>query len=614
MVQVNSQLLFELLQSKLPAKNWQEIKNKTFFYAGNLKLTDLSEAFRVPIKPIITFFWNQGIAVNQEQNLSPQLVENYCQSRGIKAIKQKNSSFNSIIEEYLRQIDQQGNLVPRPPVVSVMGHIDHGKTTLLDTICGSQVQKEEKGGITQKINVYQVIFQGKKITFCDTPGHSDFIKMRQRGVSLTDLVALIIDAKDGIMPQTKEIINYLHEYKLPVIVFLNHKKANETDNEANLTKLKSQLQKQNLTSMEWGGDTLIISGSARTKKDADQICENILLMNEINQWKANPQLPACGLIIDSKLSPKLGGKITTLLVQNGTLQTKDLLLTNGEIGKIKRMVDFQGKNINQAFPGDPAQVVGLDFLPEAGEKFLTIPDDKFAKKISKLLADYQREKGNLDLSTQPTTWLNPETEKQKIINLLAVADTYASLEALIDLVKTKTADTLSFQIVASSVGNIHDQLLNLAKITHSYLLIFNLKLDKEIRQKFKENQLKWFQSDIIYEVEEKLAELIQRTQEKKQVEKFLGTAEVIKIIYFSEIGNIAGCQVVDKKIERNNLVHVFRQGQKIFSGKIKSLQVEKEKVNEARKGQECGIVLENFDDFQEKDQIISYRWEEEDVS
>lgn len=609
----NSQLLLELFQEKLSSKSQSIIKNQTFFYAEPLKAADLSEVFQIPVSQIIKFFWDREIVVSQNQNLSAELVNTYCQSRGLKASKQKvKSSFDTIIEEYISQINHRGNLISRPPVISVMGHIDHGKTTFLDTIRKSQVQKEEKGGITQKISIYQVIFQEKKLTFCDTPGHSDFIKMRQRGISLTDLVVLIIDAKDGIMPQTEEIINYLHKYKLPVIVFLNHKKPTETNNEANLNKLNSQLQEHSLTPMEWGGDVLIISGSAREKKDTDQVCENILLMNEINQWKANPQLPAYGLIIDSKISPKLG-KINTILIQDGTLREKNLLIISGKIGKIKRIVDFQEKVISQAFPGDPVQVIGLDFLAEAGKKFLATPDDKFTQKISKLLVDYQKEGGAVGLSNQPIVWLNSETEKQKHINLIVIADSQASLEALADLVRAKTVDDLSFQIVDSSVGNIHDRLFNLAKITRSYLLIFNLKLTKEVRQKFKENQLKWFQSDIIYEVEEKLVELIRRTREKKQVEKVLGTAEVIKVIYFSKIGNIAGCQVINGTIERNNLTYVFRQGQKIFSGKIKSLQVEKEKSSEAKKGQECGIVLESFDNFQEKDQIISYRWEEEDV-
>jgi len=260
------------------------------------------------------------------------------------------------------------------------------------------------------------------------------------------------------------------------------------------------------------------------------------------------------------------------------------------------------------------QVIGLDFLAEAGEKFLTIPNDRFGKKISKLLANYHQQKESTDFSNhQSANWLNSAVEEQKIINLLIIADTQASLEALADLVKNQASDNLSFQIIAGSVGNIHDQLINLAKITRSYLLIFNLKLTKEIRQKFKENQLKWFQSDIIYEIEEKLEKLVQRTKEKKQVEKILGTAEVKQVFYFSKVGNIAGCQVVDGTIERNNLIYVSRQGQRIFSGKIKSLESEKIKINEVRKGQECGIVLENFDDFQEKDRIVSYRWEEEDV-
>jgi translation initiation factor IF-2 len=317
-------------------------------------------------------------------------------------------------------------------------------------------------------------------------------------------------------------------------------------------------------------------------------------------------LPAHGLIIDSKVDTKLG-KINMLLVQDGTLREKDLFLANGKMGKIKRMIDFQNKKISQVFPSDPVQIIGLDFLAEAGEKFLVISEDKFSKNFSKLLTDYQREKIHVDLPSQPTAWLSSEGEKQKIINLMVVADSQTTLEAVIDLVKKKNTDDLVFQIVAASTGNIHERLFSLAKTTRSYLLIFNLKLNKEVCQRLKENQLKWFQSEIIYELEEKLTELIQRTREKKRTEKLLGTAEVVKVIYFSKIGNIAGCQVINGNIERNNLVHVFRRSQKIFSGKVKNLEVEKEKVNEARKGQECGIVLENFDNFQEKDQIVSYR-------
>lgn len=247
----NSQLLLELFQEKLFSKSQPIIKNQTFFYAEPLKAADLSEAFQIPVSQIIKFFWDREIVVSQNQNLSAELVNTYCQSRGLKTSKQKEkSSFDTIIEGYISQINHRGGLVPRPPVISVMGHIDHGKTTFLDTIRGSRVQKEEKGGITQKISIYQVTFQEKKLTFCDTPGHSDFIKMRQRGISLTDLVVLIIDAKDGIMPQTEEIISYLHRYKLPVIVFLNHKKPTETDSEANLTKLNSQLQEHGLTPLE----------------------------------------------------------------------------------------------------------------------------------------------------------------------------------------------------------------------------------------------------------------------------------------------------------------------------------------------------------------------------
>lgn len=609
MVQDNNQLLLDLLKNKLSSESWK-IKDQEFFYSGSLKVTDLSKAFRIPADQIIAFFWDRGKTVNQNQNLPFELINNYCQSRRIKkVIKQKESSFNSIVEEYLCQISQKENLVPRPPIVSVMGHIDHGKTTLLDTICHSQVQKKEKGGITQKISIHQINFQEQKITFLDTPGHQIFFEMRQRGINLTDLVILVIAADDGVMPQTAEIIKYVQQNKILTIVFLNHKTP-LTDNETNLTKLKSQLQEQQLTPIEWGGDTLVISGSAKSKKSTDYLCENILLMSEINEWKTDPNSPAYGVVIDSKLSPQLG-KTNFLLVQGGVLKEGNLLFINGQIGKVKRMTDLQGKSLNQTFPSASVQVIGLDFLAEAGEKFLTITNKDLGKKISKLLENYRKEKGNDDFSYQPSLWLN--NDQKKNINLLVISDTQASLETLTNLVQNKSTDDLHLQLIDGWIGNISDQIIKLAKITHSYLLIFNLELGKEVRQNLKENQIKYFVSDIIYEVEEKLTELIQRSQEKKQVEKTLGIAEVKQIFYFSK-GNIAGCQVIDGTVDRSNLVYVSRQGQRIFSGKIKGLESENVKINEVRRGKECGIVLEGFDDFQEKDQIISYHLKEENVS
>ena len=605
MVQDYNQSLLDFFERKSVAKPWQKINNQIFSYSGQLNAVKLSEIFQTPLNQIITFFLDKGVIINQSKNLSPELISLYCQSRKIKAAKQEKSFFGSVIEEYFNQVYAKENLVSRPPIVSIMGHVNHGKTTLLDTIRNTQVQAQEKGGVTQKISIFQIVFQEKKITLLDTPGHQIFFEMRRKGINLTDLVVLVIDASEGVMPQTKEVIQHIQQNKIPTIIFLNHKNPSSTNSENKLNRLKFQLQKQGLIPAD------IVSGSAKEKSSTDELLGTILLLAEEKEWKTNPQLPASGVIIDSKISPQLG-KITTLLVQEGNLQVKNLLLVDGKIGKIKRITSLQGKNLDQALAGDPVLVTGLDFLAKSGEKFLTITNEKLAQKISKVIGNYySQEKDDKDFLNQSSFQLNINNDLPKTINLIVIADTQTSLEVLISLVQSKSTDSnLQFQIVASSVGNIHENLLDLAQNFNSFLLIFNLRLGKKIQQKLKEKQIKYFAGDIIYEIEEKLVELVSQKQEKNRVEKILGTAEVKKVFSFSKIGNIAGCQVKEGVINRRNPIKVIRNGQEVFNGKIKSMKTEDEKIEKAEKNRECGIFCEGFGDFQINDLIISYHWEE----
>lgn len=599
--------LLEIIQKSFHPKI-RELKGKKFLYSDSINVSDLSEIFHVSVGKIIAFFWQKGQEITKFQNLPFELVNSFCQSQGVNAQMQKGISFSGIIDEYLKEIDIINDeiLTIRPPIVSIMGHIDHGKTTLLDTIGQTQKQKKEAGGITQKISVSQIEFQGKKITFCDTPGHSIFIQMRQRGISLTDLVVLLIDAHDGIMSQTTEVIQYIHQYHLPVIVFLNHKRPLETNNEANLQKLKGQLQEQNLIPIDWGGEVIIVSGSAKDKKIVEVLLENILLLAESQAWKTNYQRPANGIVIDSYLNSQLG-IINNLLIQGGQLKTNDWLLVSGEEGKVKRILDNQKNPINQVSPGESVLVTGLDFLVQAGEKFLVINDKETRQEIIKLIGHQDENKQKIPISFVD--------DNQQKISLVILADTQSSLEILETIIRQKSTPDVNFQIVAKNVGIFNKLTFNLAKINHSFIILFNVKLNNTTVQSLKENNLLWFSTDVIYQVEEKLTELTQKQIEKEWAEKIMGVAEVRKIFYFSKVGNIAGCQIISGEIKRSYLVNVFRQEKKIFAaGKIRSLESNKVNLSEAREGQECGIVLNNFDDFQIGDKIVAYRFTKENNS
>ncbi|CAG8757902.1 9541_t:CDS:2, partial [Racocetra fulgida] len=468
-----------------------------------------------------------GQSISRNQALTDGLLSDYCRSINIRVKKKGELDFRQIIQEYSQKSQPQGSLMNRPPIVSIMGHIDHGKTTLLDTIRQTQVQKKEAGGITQKVSVSQAEFQGQKITFLDTPGHSDFIKMRQRGISLTDLVVLVIDAKDGIMSQTAEIIDYLHNYQLPTLVFINHKKPS--------------------------GEIIVVSGNAKEKASVNHLLENVLLFAD---FKSHPHNPAQGVVIDSFLHPQTGSQINELLIQDGTLKIKDSIFLNGKFGSVKIMSDIQGQRSTTAQPSDIVQVVGLNIPAELGDRFL--------KKIT------------------PT----PPSSKKKNVNLVLVADSQNSLEALTELVKKKNALHCNLSVVYKAVGNLNSFALDLTKITNSQVLIFGYQPPQSQIKILKENNISFFSSKIIYEIGEKLDQIIDSQQEIEEVEEIVGTA-VVKVVFEFSKGNIAGCQVTEGKISRNKRVYVLRgkEAQKIFTGEIKSLESNKVEKNEVSSGQ-----------------------------
>lgn len=573
-------------------------------YSEEVNIDELGKILRITSSLIISFFWKLGRNITKNQSLNFELVKEFCESRKIKVVLEKQLKINKIISKYLNEDNENHRKKTKTPVVSIMGHIDHGKSTLLDTIRGKKDQKKEEGGITQKINIYPVDFRGQKITFLDTPGHDVFLKMRERGAISTDLVVLVIDAEDGVMPQTLEIIEYIHKYKIPTIAFINNKKKND-DSAKNLDRIKSQLQDENLISVDWGGDLTIICGSAINKEDTDELLENILFLSEIYNWVANFDSPANGIIIDNYVNNQKG-IVNIVLIKNGTLKNRENLFVNGKHGKVRNIMNFLGKEVINAEPGEIVQIFGLGFEAEPGDNFIVINDDSLIKKIKRIMPSVSNESKKFSQMIELELPVQGNITR-KNINLILIADSQNSLEALGNIAKSSSTANVFFNPIYSEAGgDLNDSVINLSKITQSSIIMFNVKISQQKSKDLKENRVRWFESSIIYKIGDGLIEIAKSFREKKKTEKIIGIAEIKKIFYFSQVGSIAGCQVLSGTINRNYLVSVFRKEEKIFSGKIGSLQKDKNNVKEINKGQECGIVINNFNEFQINDKIISY--------
>ncbi|MCE8159131.1 MAG: GTP-binding protein [Candidatus Moeniiplasma glomeromycotorum] len=596
----NSSLLIELLQRE-NLKTVNEFKNNCLWLVEeNVTPEELANLLGQPTTKIITFFWKKEIFINQNQLLTPDLLQDYCRSVNLKVKSQKTFQFGNIIQTYLEKITPQGSLVERPPVVSIMGHIDHGKTTLLDTINQTNQQKKEVGGITQKVTISATEFKGKRINFLDTPGHSIFIKMRQRGISLTDLVVLVVEAGEGVMFQTAEIINYLQEHKLPVIVFINHKNSAKTDHPTNLHKITAQLSAKGLNPLA------IINGNAKKIQDGgiNDLLENIIALSD---FRSNLQVPANGVIIDSYFDSQTKHWVNELLIQGGELTEKDTLFLNGQFGKVKIGTlynIFSQKTVTRAIPGDLVRLIDLNIAAELGDRFLVINDKEVMESIQKELKNSSTKKNKL-ISV-------PTHQEKKNINLILLTNSENAHQVLHDLVKKKCSPEFNFTIVTEITGNLTNSDLKLVKSTNGTVLLFG-KINSTQKRMFQTNNIPFRASEIIYELENELDKIINQQSEKKKVEEEVGVAQVRKVFSFSR-GNIAGCRVMKGKIKRNSLIQVWRNQREIFRGEIKSLESEKIKENEISSGQECGIVLKNFNDWQEGDKIIAFQISELDES
>ncbi|MCR5231578.1 MAG: translation initiation factor IF-2 [Acholeplasmatales bacterium] len=547
---------------------------------------------------IIMKLMQLGIMASQNQTIDRETIELVAMDFGFE-LKDEVITDATRFDEMVIE-DEEENLVSRPPVVTIMGHVDHGKTTLLDTIRNSRVAKGEAGGITQHIGAYQVNHNGFVISFVDTPGHAAFTQMRARGAQITDIVILVVAADDGVMPQTEEAIAHAKAAGCPIIVAVN-KMDKPT---ANPDRVKQELANYGLLAEDWGGDTIFCPISALKGTGVDNLLEMIQLVAEMKELKANPSRLAMGSVIEAQLD-KGRGPVATFLVQNGTLKIGDCVVCGNTWGRIRTMEDDHHSRFQEALPSQPVAVTGLNDVPMAGDKFMVFASEKMARETAE--ARLQRSKMQ-EASAKKATSLeelfkNAEQNKEKILNLIIKGDVQGSVEALKASLEKITKEDVSVNIIRATVGAITDTDVTLAEASNAIIIGFNVRPMAPVRQEAQTKGVEIRLYNIIYKVIEDIEAACNGLLDPEYEEVVTGQAEVRSTFKISKIGTIAGCYVTDGVIERNSLVRILRDGVVIFEGKMASLRRFKDDVKEVKYGFECGVGIENFNDIKEGDVI-----------
>lgn len=497
--------------------------------------------------------------------------------------------------------DSEDDLTKRPPVVTIMGHVDHGKTTLLDSIRKANVAEGEAGGITQAISAYQVKCNNELITFIDTPGHAAFTEMRARGASITDIVIIIVAADDGVMPQTKEAIDHAKAAGVPIIVAIN--KIDKPG--ANIDRVMTELAEYGLTPDTWGGDTIFTKISAKTGEGIDTLLENIILVAEMENYKANPNRYAIGTVVEARLDKQVGS-IVTVLIQNGTLRLGDPIVVGSSFGKIRTLKNDLGVEITTAAPSQPVEITGLSETPKAGDKFMAFETDKQARSIGEARKSEEKENQNKSSSVSLDDIFAKIQDGTKEVNVIIKADVNGSAEAVKNSLEKIEVDGVRVRVIRSSVGAITESDIVLAEASNAIIIGFNIRPNNSIREYAKDKGIDIRLYDIIYKAVEEMESAMKGMLEPEYEEKTIGSAEVRALFKFSKVGIIAGSYILDGIIKSNVKARVIRDSAIIYDGTINSLQREKDSVKEVKKGFECGITISNFNDLKVGDIIEAY--------
>jgi translation initiation factor IF-2 len=563
-----------------------------------ITVADLAKQMAVKSTEVIKVLMQMGIMVTINQSLDQDTAFLVVEEMGHTA----TSAEDKDIEQELIAIESEikGDTLPRPPVVTVMGHVDHGKTSLLDNIRHSNVADSESGGITQHIGAYHVKTDRGIITFLDTPGHAAFTAMRARGAQATDIVILVVAADDGVMPQTKEAIQHSRAAGTPIIVAVN--KIDLPD--ADLDRVRTELSKEKVIPEDWGGEDIFVNVSAKTGEGLDELLENVLLQAEVMELTANPESMARGVVIESSLD-RGRGPIATLLIQQGTLRRGDMILAGQEYGRVRAMFDEGGNPIEEAGPSMPAVVQGLSGVPQAGDEMLAVTNERKARDAASQRRDRQRE-GRLarqQAANLQNLFENMGKEEQTTVNLLIRADVQGSVEALRDALTILSNDEVKVNIVASGVGAITENDASLAQASSAIIIGFNVRADATARKVIQEHELDLHYYSVIYDAIDEVKKAITGLLGTEVKEQIVGLAEVKDVFRSSKLGAIAGCLVVEGIVKRANPIRVLRENVVIFEGELESLRRFKDNVNEVQSGTECGIGVKMYNDVKPGDHI-----------
>lgn len=576
---------------------------KKITVGDSISVQELAKRMGKTANEVIKKLFELGIPATLNQEIDADTVVIVASEFGIET-EVKIEKPITVIEDLL---DPEDTLEPRPPVVTVMGHVDHGKTSLLDAIRETNVTASEAGGITQHIGAYQVNIKGKKITFLDTPGHEAFTAMRARGAEATDIAILVVAADDGVMPQTVEAINHSKAAQVPIIVAIN--KIDKPT--ANIERIKQQLTEHNLVPEEWGGDTVFVPVSAKKKEGIDQLLEMVLLVAEINELKANPNRPARGIVVEAELD-KGRGPVATVLVQKGTLKIGDNLVIGSVYGKVRAMFDDKGRKIKEAPPSTPVEVLGLASVPEPGDIFDVVEDEKLAKTIAaqREIDKKQQEFKEASQIRLEDIFKQMNADGLKELNLVLKSDVHGSAEALRQSLERLNTDEVKVNIIHNGVGAISEADVMLAAASQAIIIGFNVRPDSNARRAAETENVEIRLYRIIYEVIEDIKAAMAGLLEPDLKEVVLGQAEVRALFKVPKVGVIAGSYVLEGKITNKAQVRVIRDGVVVHEGQLHSLKRFKDDAKEVVQGFECGIGIESFNDLKEGDIIEAFEFEE----
>lgn len=585
-------------------KKQKELPEKITF-SESLTVAELGKKLHREPSEIIKKLFLLGVMATINQELDKDAIELIASEYGVE-VEEEIKIDTTDLEVYFTD-DEDAELIERPSVVTIMGHVDHGKTTTLDSIRNTKVTAGEAGGITQHIGAYQVEENGKKITFLDTPGHAAFTTMRARGAKITDITILVVAADDGVMPQTIEAINHAKAAEVPIIVAVN--KIDKPA--ANPERVMQELTEHGLVPEAWGGETIFVPISAKTGEGIDSLLEMILLVSEVEEYKANPNRKAVGTVIEARLD-KGRGTVATLLVQNGTLKIGDPIVVGSTFGRVRAMVNDLGRRVKEAGPSTPVEITGLNEVPQAGDRFVVFDDEKTARHVGEVRASsaLQAQRSEKTRVSLDNLFEHMKQGEMKDLNLIIKADVQGSAEAVAASLNKLDVEGVNVKIIHTAVGAINESDITLAAASNAIVIGFNVRPDNNAKRAAEAEKVDIRLHRIIYKVIEEIEAAMKGMLDPEFEEKIIGQAEVRQIYKVSKVGTIAGSYVTDGKITRDSGIRLIRNGVVIFEGVIDDLKRFKDDVKEVNQGYECGITIKNYNDVKENDVIEAYIMEE----